>query len=152
MGPAGVVSGALELGARTAAAGNRKQRRSDIQTRAGDRVQCQLGRSRETPRRRDRVRAPKLGSCNIRQPVPEPGDQLRRGMIPVVPFVQPKVLHPEVGCEIDNQAGSGVNDFRRELGGLAMLEGQKDDVAIKSDFYAGGAADYEADSEPPRRP
>jgi hypothetical protein len=32
------------------------------------------------------------------------------------------------------------------------FEAQKDDVAIKGDFYAGGAADYEADSEPPRKP
>ncbi len=30
------------------------------------------------------------------------------------------------------------------------FEGQKDDVAIKGDFYAGGVADYERDSEPPR--
>jgi hypothetical protein len=29
-------------------------------------------------------------------------------------------------------------------------EARKDDVAVRSDFLAGGAADYERDSEPPR--
>ena len=29
-------------------------------------------------------------------------------------------------------------------------EARKDDVALKSDLLAGGAADYESDSEPPR--
>ena len=29
-------------------------------------------------------------------------------------------------------------------------EAHKDDVAVRSDFLAGGAADYERDSEPPR--
>ena len=30
------------------------------------------------------------------------------------------------------------------------FEGRKDDVATRSGFLAGGAADYERDSEPPR--
>jgi hypothetical protein len=30
-------------------------------------------------------------------------------------------------------------------------EGRKDDVAARSGYLAGGAADYERDSEPPRR-
>jgi hypothetical protein len=30
------------------------------------------------------------------------------------------------------------------------FEARKDDVAARSDFLAGGAADYERDSEPPR--
>ncbi len=30
------------------------------------------------------------------------------------------------------------------------FEGRKDDVAARSDLLAGGAADYERDSEPPR--
>jgi hypothetical protein len=29
-------------------------------------------------------------------------------------------------------------------------EARKDDLAVRSDFLAGGAADYERDSEPPR--
>jgi hypothetical protein len=32
------------------------------------------------------------------------------------------------------------------------FEAQKDDVAIKGDFYAGGVADYEHDSEKPGHP
>ena len=31
------------------------------------------------------------------------------------------------------------------------FEGQKDDVAARSDILAGGVTDYEGDSEPPRR-
>jgi hypothetical protein len=30
-------------------------------------------------------------------------------------------------------------------------EARKDDVAVRGDLFAGGAADYERDSEPPRR-
>jgi hypothetical protein len=30
-------------------------------------------------------------------------------------------------------------------------EGHKDDVAVRSDLLAGGASDYELDSEPPQR-
>jgi hypothetical protein len=30
------------------------------------------------------------------------------------------------------------------------FEGRKDDVATRSGFLAGGSADYERDSEPPR--
>ncbi len=30
-------------------------------------------------------------------------------------------------------------------------EARKDDVAARGDFYAGGVADYESDSEPPSR-
>jgi hypothetical protein len=30
-------------------------------------------------------------------------------------------------------------------------EAHKDDVAVRSDLLAGGATDYESDSEPPRR-
>jgi hypothetical protein len=31
------------------------------------------------------------------------------------------------------------------------FEAGKDDVAVRSDLLAGGATDYESDSEPPRR-
>jgi hypothetical protein len=31
-------------------------------------------------------------------------------------------------------------------------QGHKDDVAVRGDLLAGGAADYERDSEPPQRP
>ena len=31
------------------------------------------------------------------------------------------------------------------------FEARKDDVAARSGYFAGGAADYERDSEPPRR-
>jgi hypothetical protein len=30
-------------------------------------------------------------------------------------------------------------------------QGHKDDLAVRGDFLAGGAADYERDSEPPQR-
>jgi hypothetical protein len=29
-------------------------------------------------------------------------------------------------------------------------EARKDDVAVRGDYFAGGVADYESDSEPPR--
>jgi hypothetical protein len=31
------------------------------------------------------------------------------------------------------------------------FEGHKDDLAVRGDLLAGGATDYESDSEPPRR-
>ena len=31
------------------------------------------------------------------------------------------------------------------------FEARKDDIAARNDLLAGGAADYESDSEPPRR-
>jgi hypothetical protein len=31
-------------------------------------------------------------------------------------------------------------------------QGHKDDVAVRGDLLAGGATDYERDSEPPQRP
>jgi hypothetical protein len=44
---------------------------------------------------------------------------------------------------------TGMSEHERDLA-EADYEARKDDVAVRSGYLAGGAADYEGDSGPPR--
>jgi hypothetical protein len=49
-------------------------------------------------------------------------------------------------AELETRMTEGERDTAEE-----DFEARKDDVAARNDLLAGGAADYESDSEPPRR-
>ncbi len=128
VGACRVVRRRLRVHAGAARAGHAEERRDADDAGALEREERQLRRRGEAAGRRERRGAAQPGAEHVGEGVGESGDELRRGVRPVVPLVQAKVAHAEVGREIHDEAGAGVEDLARHLRGFPVLEGEEDHV------------------------
>ena len=83
--------------------------------------------------------AAELGSDDVGQPVAEPAHQRGRRMRAVVLLVQRQILNPEVGREIHDQSGPGVEYFSRHSRRLAVLEAEEHDIRPRAASPGRGA-------------
>ncbi len=60
-------------------------------------------------------------------------------MVAVMLRVGMKVLHPEIGREIDDKPGSGTENLCRNPGRLTVLQAEKDNV-LATGYFRGCAA------------
>ena len=120
---------ALRLHARAARAGDREERRREVEPGAGQGVERELRRGGEAPGRGEGAGAPQLGAEHVGQGVAEPGDQLGRRVRSVVPLVEREVADPEIGGEVDHQARLRGEDLAGHPGRFAVLQAEEHDVA-----------------------
>ena len=95
---------------------------------ADERLEGDRGRGHVAAGSRDEPAPASSGSEQLGKAVDEPAEQLRGAVLEPVPErVERRVAEPEVGAEVDDEAGV-VDESRHDVLRLARREGDEDDV------------------------